>query len=70
MTSQPRKQTTTIQIAQYPKSKGNQTIKFEQLIGYNMRKVFLEKSYVKCGGETIPRLFFKKLKLNVSLDQL
>ena len=37
-----------------PRSKGNQTMKFSQLIGYNMRKFFLEKLYTKCGGKTIP----------------
>ena len=36
---------------------------------YNMRNIFLEKSYTKCGGETIPRLFSKKSKLSISLDQ-
>ena len=30
-------------------------MKFDQLIEYNTRNVFLEKSYTKCGGETIPR---------------
>ena len=35
-------------------------MKFGQLIEYNMRKIFLEKPYKKCGGETIPRLFSKK----------
>ena len=44
-------------------------MKFGQLIEYNLRKVFLEKSYTKCGGETIPRPFFKKSKLSISLDQ-
>ena len=34
-----------------------------------MRKIFLEKSYTKCGVETIPRPFSKKSKLSVSLDQ-
>ena len=34
-----------------------------------MRNIFLEKSYTKCGGETIPRPFSKKLKLSISLDQ-
>ena len=34
-----------------------------------MRKMFLEKSYTDCGGETIPRPFSKKSKLSVSLDQ-
>ena len=28
---------------------------FGQLIEYNMRNVFVEKSYTKCGGESIPR---------------
>ena len=51
------------------RSKGNQTMKFGQLIEYNMRNIFLEKSYTKCGRETILRPFSKKLKLNVSLDQ-
>ena len=32
-------------------------------------KHFLEKSFTKCDGETIPRLFSKKLKLSISLDQ-
>ena len=29
-----------------------------------MRKIFPETSYTNCGGETIPRLFSKKLKLS------
>ena len=45
-------------------------MKFGQLIEYNMRKVFLEKSsYTKCGGETIPTHYSKKSKLSLSLDQ-
>ena len=48
---------------------GSRTIKFGQLIEYNMRKIFLEKSSTKCGGETSPRLFSGKLKLSISLDQ-
>ena len=44
-------------------------MKFGQLIEYNMRNVFLEKSYTKCGGETSPRPFSEKLKLSISLDQ-
>ena len=39
-------------------------MKFSQLIKYNMRNIFIEKSYTKCGGETGPRPFFSgKLKL-------
>ena len=40
-----------------------------QLIEYNLRNIFLEKSYTKCGGETSPRPFSEKLKLSISLDQ-
>ena len=52
-----------------PRSKGNQTMKFNQLIKYNMRKIFVEKSYTKCGGEIIPKPLSKKTKLSISLDQ-
>ena len=34
-------------------------MKFDQLIEYNMRNIFLEKSYTKCGEETIPDPFLK-----------
>ena len=44
-------------------------MKFGQLIEYNFRNIFLEKPYSKCGGDTIPRLFFKKLKLRITLYQ-
>ena len=44
-------------------------MKFGQLIEYNTRNIFLEKSNTKCGGETIPTPFSKKPKLNISLDQ-
>ena len=45
-------------------------MKFCQLIEYNMRNIFVETSYTKCGGETIPRPLSKKSKLSISLDQL
>ena len=51
------------------RSKGNQAMKFGQLIEYNMKKVFFEKSSTNCGGETSPRPFSGKLKLNISLDK-
>ena len=51
------------------RSKDNQTVRLGQLIEYNMRNTFLEKSYTKGGGETIPRVFTKKPKLSISLDQ-
>ena len=45
-------------------------MKFGQLVElYNLRDIFLEKSYTKCGGETSPRPFSGKLKLSISLDQ-
>ena len=70
MTSQPGQQTIAIHILpNISRSKGNQTMKFGQLIKYNMRNIFLEKSYTKYGREFIPRLFSKKLKLSISLDQ-
>ena len=51
------------------RNKGNQTMKFGQVIEYNMKNIFLEKSYTKYGGETIPRPFSKKSKLSISLHQ-
>ena len=44
-------------------------MKFGQLIEYNMRNNFLEKSYTKCGEETSSRPFSEKLQLVISLDQ-
>ena len=44
-------------------------MKIGQLIECNMRNNFLEKLYTKWGGETRPRPFTEKLKLNVSQDQ-
>ena len=44
-------------------------MKFDQLIEYNMRNIFVEKSYAKCAGETIPRPLNKKSKLIIPLDQ-
>ena len=43
-------------------------MKFGQSIEYNMRNIYV-KLYTKCGGETIPKLFSKKSKLLLSLDQ-
>ena len=69
MMSQPGRQTIAIHILlNISRSKDNQTTKFGQLIEYNMRHIFLEKSYTKSGGETILRPFSKKSKLNITLD--
>ena len=71
MTSQPGKQTVAIHtLPNISRSKGNQAMKFDQLIDYNMRNISLEKSYTKCDVESIPRPFSKKSKLSISLDQL
>ena len=60
MTSQPGLQTTLIHIlSNISRSKGNQA----------MRNIFLEKSCTKCGGETSPRVFSEKWKLNISVDR-
>ena len=37
-------------------------MKFDQLIDYNMRNIFLEKSYTKFSGEARPRPFYKRSK--------
>ena len=63
MTSQPGKQTIAIHILPFIlRSKDNETVKFGQFIEYNMREIFFEKSYPKCGGETSPRPFSVKSK--------
>ena len=40
-----------------------------KLIEYNMRNIFVEKSYTKCALDTVPRPLYKKSKLSISLDQ-
>ena len=60
MTSQTGQQTSTIHILpDISRSKGNKTIKYGQLTEQNMRDIFLEKSYAKCGGDICPRTFLK-----------
>ena len=51
------------------RSKDNQTMKIGQLIECSMGKIFLEKPFTKCGGETSPRPFSEKIQLSISLDQ-
>ena len=59
MTSQPGKQIIAVHtLPNISRIKGNQTMTFGQLLEYDTRKNFLEKSYSKYGGETIPRPFF------------
>ena len=70
MTSQPGKQTIAIHIfSNISSRKGNQTMKFGHLIECKTRNNFFEKTYIKCGGETIPRPFSKKPKLRISLGR-
>ena len=44
-------------------------MKFDQLIQYIMRNIFVEKSYTKYAGEIIPRPLSKKPKLSKSLER-
>ena len=41
-------------LTKISRRKGNQAMKFCQLLKYNMRNLFCEKSYIEYGGETIP----------------
>ena len=56
-------------LANISRSKGNQAKKFGPLIECNMKNIFLEKSYPKCGGEASPRTSSEKLKFSISLNQ-
>ena len=68
--SQPVYQTIVIHILpNILKCKDNQTMKFCQLIDYNLIIIFIEKWYAKYGGGASPRPFSEKLKLSIYLDQ-
>ena len=41
------------------RNKGNQRMKYGQVLEYNMRNIFHKKCYIKCVGKTIPRSFSK-----------
>ena len=70
MTSQPGQQTMAIHmLPNVSRNKGNQAMTFGQVIEYNMRNNFVEKSYTKCSGETIPRPLSKTSELSISPDQ-
>ena len=65
MSSQPEKHKIAIHVLPYIwRSKDSQTMKIGQLIEYNIRNIFPEKSYTKFVGETILRPFSKKSKLS------
>ena len=58
MTSQPGLQATAVHILpNISQSKGNQSIKFGQLIEYNKRNIFFQKLYEKWeAGRLVPDL--------------
>ena len=68
--TQPGEQTIAIHILpNISRTKGIQAMRLGQLIEYNTRNIFIEKSYTKSAGENIPRPLSKKSKLSMSLDQ-
>ena len=70
MTSQRDKQTIVIHVLpNILRNKDNQSMKFGHLREYNMKTIFLEKTYTKYDGETSPKPFSEKLKLSICLDQ-
>ena len=70
MTSQTGQQVISIHILpNISNNKEEEKMTFGQLIEYNMRNIFLEKSYTKCGGKTSPIPFYKKSKLSIPLNQ-
>ena len=70
MMKQPGQQAIVIHIfPNISRSKGNQTIKFGQLIECNMRNLFLEKIKHKMWWRNQSETLSEKLKLGVSLDQ-
>ena len=69
MTSQIGKQIINIDVLpNILRSKGSQTMKYGQLKEYNMRNIFLEISYRKCGGEANSIPFYEISKLIIYLD--
>ena len=67
LTSQTGKQINTVhKLPKTSRSKDNQTMKFGKLIEYNIRNIFVERSSIKCVGETSLRSFLQKSKLGIS----
>ena len=62
MTSQPGEQIRIAMLPNISKSKGNQTMKFGQLIEYNTRNIFLEK-YTQNMWRNYSQTFFLKIKI-------
>ena len=60
MRSQTEQQIITIQILpNISRSKANQIMTFSRLAEFNMRNIFLGKSYAKYGGEASPDPFLQ-----------
>ena len=60
MTSKPGTQAIAIRVLpNVSRNKDNEVMKFGQLIEYNMRNIFLEKSYTKYGKKLFPDPFLK-----------
>ena len=55
-------------LSNISRGKGNQTMKFGQLIEYKTRYIFLEKPYIICGREASPRHFYKESQLSISMS--
>ena len=66
--SQLGKQTIAIhKLPNISRGKGNQTMKFAQLIKYNIINIFLENHTQKCGGETF---FFKPFSKKIKIEHI
>ena len=71
ITSQTGQQIITIHILPIiSRRKDNQAVKFSQLIEYNVRNIFLQKSFRKWGRETSsrPLLLFKKVLCKIKIN--
>ena len=71
ITSQTGQQIITIHILSIiSRRKDNQTVKFSQLTEYNVRNIFLQKSFRKWGRETSsrPLLLFKKALRKIKIN--
>ena len=70
MTSQTGQQIVAIHILpNISRRKDNHEISYFKSQKYNIRNIFLEKSYRRCGAKVSPRSFYKKSKFSISLDQ-
>ena len=71
MTSQPGLQTIVVHIlSNITQSKGNQTMKFGQLIEYNKINIFLQKLCAKWSQETISSYFLNMLGIKWNQESI